>query len=107
MSSSLDKLVSNLPKELFKYISEEFTGDKLSFMSQKDVYRYDYMDSFEKFDQTELPTKDLFYNALNDQQITRHTTLQAKFGKPSTLKQWLNTMTYALTLLIPGGGGVR
>ena len=25
MSSSLDKLVSNLPKELFKYISEEFT----------------------------------------------------------------------------------
>ena len=28
MSTSLDKLVSNLPKELFKYISEEFTGDK-------------------------------------------------------------------------------
>ena len=25
MSSSLDKLVSNLPKESFKYISEEFT----------------------------------------------------------------------------------
>ena len=35
MSSSLDKLVSNLPKELFKYTSEEFTGDKLSLMSQK------------------------------------------------------------------------
>ena len=38
MSSSLDKLVSNLPKELFKYTSEEFTGDKLSLMSQKGVY---------------------------------------------------------------------
>ena len=57
MSSSLDKLVSNLPKELFKYTSEEFTGDKLSLMSQKGVYPYDYMGSFEKFDQMELPTK--------------------------------------------------
>ena len=28
MSSSLDKLVSNLPKESIKYTSEEFTGKK-------------------------------------------------------------------------------
>ena len=70
MSSSLDKLVSNLPKEAFKYTSEEFTGKEPSQMSQKGVYPYDYMDSFEKFDQTELPTKDQFYSVLNDQQIT-------------------------------------
>ena len=38
MSSSLDKLVSNLPKETFKYTSEEFTGNKLSLMSQKGVF---------------------------------------------------------------------
>ena len=41
MSSSLDKLVSNLPKEAFKYTSEEFTGKELSLMSQKGVYPYD------------------------------------------------------------------
>ena len=70
MSSSLDKLVSNLPKELFKYRSEEFTGDKLILMSQKGIYPYDYMDSFEKFNQMELPTKELFYSVLNDQHIT-------------------------------------
>ena len=35
MSSSLDKLVSNLPKELLKYTSEEFTGNKQSLMSRK------------------------------------------------------------------------
>ena len=28
------------------------------------------MDSFEKFNQTELPTKDQFYSILNDQHIT-------------------------------------
>ena len=47
MSSSLDKLVSNLPKEDLKYTSEEFTGKKFSLMSQQGVYPYDYMDCFE------------------------------------------------------------
>ena len=70
MSSSLDRLVSNLPKEAFKYTSEEFTGKKLNLMSQKGAYPYDYMDCFEKFDQTELPTKEQFYSILNDQHVT-------------------------------------
>ena len=39
-------------------------------MSQKGVYPYYFMDSFEKFNQTELPTKDKFYSILNDQHIT-------------------------------------
>ena len=70
ISSSLDKLVSNLPKESFKYTSEEFTSKKLSLMSQKGVYPYDYIDCFEKFDQTELPTQEQFYSVLNDQHVT-------------------------------------
>ena len=39
-------------------------------MSQKGVYPYDYMDCFEKFNQTELPTKEQFYSILNSQHIT-------------------------------------
>ena len=70
MSPSLDTLVSNLPKEAFEYTSEEFTGKKLSLMSQKSMYPYDFMDSFEKFDQTELPVREQFYSILNDQHIT-------------------------------------
>ena len=94
MSSSLDKLVSNLSKEAFKYTSEEFTGMKLNLMSQKEVYPYDHMNSFKKFDQTELPTKDQFYSILNDQHM--NATMQRGFGRPLTLKQWVNTMTYTL-----------
>ena len=60
MSSSLDKLVSNLPKEALKYTSEEFKGVQLDLMSQKGVYPYDFMDSFEKFKQTELQEKKIF-----------------------------------------------
>ena len=70
MSSSLDNLVNNLPKDDLKYTSQVFKGKRLNLMSQKGVYPYDFMDSFEKFDQTELPTKDQFYSILNDQHIT-------------------------------------
>ena len=70
MSSSLDKLVSNLPKDDLIYTSKVFKGKRLNLMSQKGVYPYNFMDSFEKFNQTELPTKDQFYSILNDQHIT-------------------------------------
>ena len=70
MSSSLDKLVSNLPKDDLIYTSKAFKGKRLDLMSQKGVYPYDYMDSFEKFNKKELPTKDQFYSILNDQHFT-------------------------------------
>ena len=59
-------------------------------MSQKVV-------SFEKFDQTELPAKEQFYSVLNDQHITNNEYNHAKkFGRPSTLRKWVNIMTYTL-----------
>ena len=98
MSSGLDKLVSDLPKKAFKYTSEEFT-DKKSNVT-KSAYPYDYMDCYEKFDQTELPTKEQFYSILNDQHVTMgNTTMQGKFGKPSILRQWVNIMTYTLRVM--------
>ena len=70
MSSSLDKLVGNLPKDDLIYTSQVFKGKRLNLMSQKGVYPYDFMDSFEKFDQAELPAREHFYSILNDQDIT-------------------------------------
>ena len=69
MSSSLDKLVINLPDEALKYTKEEFKNN-FKLMKQKGVYAYDFMDSFEKFDKTELPKKEKFYSILNDEHIT-------------------------------------
>ena len=48
ISSSLEKLVSNLPKEAFKYTTQKFNDKKLDLISQKGVYPHDFMDSFEK-----------------------------------------------------------
>ena len=59
MSSGLEKLVSNLPKKSLKYTSQKFKGKKLDLMARKGVYPYDYMDSFDKFNE-KLPTKEEF-----------------------------------------------
>ena len=85
MSSSLDKLVNNIPKDDLIYTSKVFKGKKLDLMSKKGVYLYDYMDSFEKFNQTELPAKEHFYSILNDQDITNDEYDHAKkVGKRSS-----------------------
>ena len=71
MSSSLDRLVRNLPNDAFKYTSEEIKNDKkLKLMKQKGVYPYDYMDSFNRFSEKKLPNKDDFYSILNDEHIS-------------------------------------
>ena len=69
MSSSLDKLVSNLPKDDLIYTSKIFKAKRLN-VPKRCLPIYDFMDSFEKFNQTELPTKDQFYSILNNQDIT-------------------------------------
>ena len=69
MSSSLEKLVSNLPKKSLKYTSQRFKGKKLDLMAKKGVYPCDFMDSFDKFKE-QLPTKEEFYSMLNDEHIS-------------------------------------
>ena len=70
MSTGLNKLVENLPADKFKYIDEEFQGEQLNLMKQKGVYPYDHMDSFQKFEETELPTQEQFYSILNNEHIS-------------------------------------
>ena len=44
-----------------KCTSEETKNDKkLKLMKQKDVYPYDYIDSFNRFSEKKLPNKDDF-----------------------------------------------
>ena len=78
VSSCLDKLASNLPKDDLIYTSKAFKGKRLELLSKKGVYPYDFMDSFEKFNNRDLPTKDQFYSILNDEQITDDEYIYAK-----------------------------
>ncbi|KAF8791646.1 Carboxylesterase 1E like protein [Argiope bruennichi] len=47
-----------------------FPEDKLDLITRKGVYPYDYMDGEEKYEETELPPKEDFYNRLNECDIT-------------------------------------
>ena len=81
MSSSLSSLLDNLSEGLH---SDKCTDCKscLDYMTTKDEqlifkcsecknnYPYEYMDSWEKFDETSLPEKEDFYSSLNMEDIT-------------------------------------
>ena len=73
MSSSLDKLSNNLTKDKFIYTDLEFkdqTPTELELLKKKGVYPYSYMDSFNRFDETELPPIKKFRNELNNTEIS-------------------------------------
>ena len=70
MSSSLDNLTKNLPDDAFKYTQQVFIKEQFNLMKQKGIYPYDYMDSFDRFNETQLPNKKDFFSILNNEHIT-------------------------------------
>ena len=70
MSSSLDNLVKNLRDEAFKYTKQEFEKEQFNLMKQKGIYPYDHMDSFDRFNETQLPVQQDFYSILNNEHIS-------------------------------------
>ena len=69
MNSSLDKLVKNLNDKDFKYLSEEFSGEQLKLVKEKGIYPDEYMNSFKKFSEDELPDKSKFFSSLKDRGV--------------------------------------
>ena len=69
MNFSLDKLVKNLSDEDFKYLVEEFGSENLELLKQKGDYPYEYMNSFERFNEEKLPARKYFYSSTKDGKI--------------------------------------
>ena len=55
-------------KNTFKFSINDI--NKLILLLQKGVYPYEYMDDWEKFNETTLPGKEEFYSNLNTEEIT-------------------------------------
>ena len=70
LPSSLANLVKNLPDEKYTFTSEAFSGERLDLMKAKGVYPYDYMDSFERFSEKQLPKRKDFYSLLSEEDIS-------------------------------------
>ena len=70
-------------KELIKKFANtyEFCNkdiNKFILLLRKGVYPYEYMDSWERFDETSLPDKEAFYGSLNKEDITDFDHMYAK-----------------------------
>ena len=59
MASSIDSLSKNLLLNQFREMRKVFAKDK-DFLIRKGVYPYDYMDSFERFNEVEFPPANKF-----------------------------------------------
>ncbi|KAL9963725.1 hypothetical protein ACROYT_G027259 [Oculina patagonica] len=91
LQGSLDSLVNATPKEALKITkvisqrnsekNEEFKTKSLKekikeieqnaeLLYKKGIFPYEYMDSWERFNDTSLPEKEKFYSKLNDEHIT-------------------------------------
>ena len=64
MNFSLDKLVKKLSDEDFKYSVEEFGSENLELLEQKDAYPYEYLNSYERFNEKKLPVRKYCYSSI-------------------------------------------
>ena len=71
MSSSLDSLTKNLVsggKKLFGF--EDYSELQYDLLTRKGVYPYEYVNSWDRFNETQLPPIDVFYSNLNMSSIS-------------------------------------
>ena len=65
MSSSLDSLVNNLAKGDNRFWEfEEYSDKQRELLIRKGIYPYEYMDCWDRFNETSLPSKGAFYSNL-------------------------------------------
>ena len=66
MASSLDSLTNNLVKDGRKLFGfEDYSEEQCKLLTRKGVYPYEYMTSWDKFEETQLPSIEVFYSKLN------------------------------------------
>ena len=66
MASSLDMLTSNLVRrgrKLFGF--EDYSELQYNLLTRKGIYPYEYMSSWDKFEESQLPSIEAFYSNLN------------------------------------------
>ena len=66
LKASLDALANNLEDKDFKYLVSEFFNTDIEDIRRKGVYPYEWVDSYEKFNNPELPPKEAFFSSLNE-----------------------------------------
>jgi hypothetical protein len=70
MAASIDELSSGLIKENFTHMRAQMKNYEL--LIRKGIFPYDYMDSWDKFLETQLPPREAFFNKLTNKSISEN-----------------------------------
>jgi len=70
MAASLDSLSKNLTDEQMEITKSFYTGELFELAKLKGTYPYEYIDHPDRFNETELPSKDKFYSSLNQSEVS-------------------------------------
>lgn len=73
MSSSLDELSSFLPfdeKKILRSECKNYSEDQVQMLQRKGVFCYDYINSWQKLNETSLPSKKAFHSELKECDIS-------------------------------------
>ena len=98
MASSLDKLASYLEKlntleRLFK--EDGLCDEQILLLKRKGVFPYDYVSSFDKLKEPNLPSKDDFFSSyITLTSVMSIISMLKMFGRVLTFKSLGNTLTY-------------
>ena len=104
ISSSMEALVNNLPKDAFKNLEKYFTPEQTKILKRKGFFPYDYLDNIEKLKDTKPPPQKAFYsklsgNGLSDKNYD-HVLNVWKTWKMKTLKDYLKLYNESDVLLL-------
>jgi len=95
MNSSLERLASNLQTEDLSIMSRGLADMEISLLRRKDVHPYEYVDGFERFGETQLPSKAAFYRHLSSRASATQTTItRRQYGRHSSAKHSATTTTF-------------
>ena len=96
MSSRLDSLSGNLARGGHKFWGfEKYTEEQHELLIKKGIYPYDYMDSWDRFNENKLPDKNKFYSKLNMDGVSDKDYEHAcKVWKEFGIKNMENIMIY-------------
>ena len=107
LASSLQTLVNNLAHEgteKFKLLSENIEDIDTNLLVRKQVYPYEYMDSWDRFYETSLPSSEKFYSTLTEEAISNEDYEHAKLiwdvGKFKNLGEMCDFYVKTDTLLL-------
>lgn len=78
LNTSLQKLVENLETSKFNIMRKCISSAHMDLLFQKGIYPYEYMSSFHKFQDTQLPPRSAFYSSLTNETVSEAEYLHAQ-----------------------------